>query len=60
MVSIKDVPKPLINAILAAEDERFYQHSGVDYVGVARAAHVQFRLRRRAPGRQHHHHAGRA
>jgi len=38
LVSIKDVPKPLINAILAAEDERFYQHSGVDYVGVARAA----------------------
>src|SRR5262247_2129851 len=42
VVSIKDVPKPLINAILAAEDERFYQHRGVDYVGVARAAMSNF------------------
>ena len=42
VVSIKDVPKPMIEAILAAEDERFYQHSGVDYVGVARAALSNF------------------
>ena len=42
VVNIKDVPKPLINAIIAAEDERFYQHSGVDYVGVARAALSNF------------------
>jgi penicillin-binding protein 1A len=27
------------NAILAAEDERFYQHTGVDYLGVVRAAY---------------------
>jgi penicillin-binding protein 1A len=38
LVDIKDVPAALIHAILAAEDERFYQHSGVDYIGVARAA----------------------
>jgi penicillin-binding protein 1A len=42
VVAIKDVPKPMIQAILAAEDERFYQHSGVDYVGVARAAISNF------------------
>ena len=42
VVSIKDVPQPMIEAILAAEDERFYQHSGVDYVGVARAAISNF------------------
>src|SRR5215510_16073008 len=42
IVSINDVPKPLINAILAAEDERFYHHNGVDYVGVARAAMSNF------------------
>ncbi|MGE4056926.1 MAG: penicillin-binding protein 1A, partial [Vicinamibacterales bacterium] len=42
LVSIKDVPRPLIEAILAAEDERFYQHGGVDYVGVARAALSNF------------------
>lgn len=42
VVSIKDVPKPLVDAILAAEDERYYQHKGVDYTGVARAALANF------------------
>jgi len=37
-VTIDEVPKPLINAILATEDARYYQHHGVDPVGVARAA----------------------
>lgn len=38
VVSIREVPEVLKLAILAAEDERFYQHTGVDYLGVARAA----------------------
>ncbi len=38
VVSMQQVPKTLVNAILAAEDTRFYQHKGVDYVGVGRAA----------------------
>src|SRR3989337_3271082 len=38
LVDIKDVPAALTNAIIAAEDERFYQHAGIDYIGVARAA----------------------
>jgi len=42
VVSIEEVPKSMIGAILAAEDERFYEHSGVDYVGVARAALSNF------------------
>jgi penicillin-binding protein 1A len=42
VVKVADVPQPMIRAILAAEDERFYQHSGVDYVGVARAALSNF------------------
>jgi len=40
VVSIKDVPERLKQAILAAEDERFYQHTGIDYLGVARAAYA--------------------
>jgi len=40
IVSIKDVPPDLKNAILAAEDDRFYEHSGVDYLGVLRAAYT--------------------
>lgn len=38
LVDIQDVPAALTNAIIAAEDERFYQHAGIDYIGVARAA----------------------
>jgi penicillin-binding protein 1A len=40
LVSIDEVPPALIHAIIAAEDERFYQHSGIDYLGVARAAYA--------------------
>ncbi len=38
VVAIRDVPDVMINAILAAEDERFYSHGGVDYISVMRAA----------------------
>ncbi len=37
-VSINDVPEQLIHAILAAEDDQFYHHWGVDFPGIARAA----------------------
>jgi len=37
-VSIKEIPQPLINAVLATEDARYYSHSGVDFIGIARAA----------------------
>jgi penicillin-binding protein 1A len=40
VVSIEEVPPQLKNAILAAEDERFYQHAGIDYLGVMRAAYA--------------------
>ncbi len=38
LVRIKDVPAIMKKAVLAIEDDRFYDHSGVDYVGIARAA----------------------
>ena len=38
VVAIRDVPDVMKQAILAAEDERFYQHGGVDYLSVGRAA----------------------
>lgn len=38
VVKINAVPPMMRQAILAAEDERFYQHGGVDYIGVVRAA----------------------
>lgn len=39
-VSIDEVPKPLIQAILATEDQRFYSHPGVDFIGLFRAFKV--------------------
>ena len=39
---INDVPAVMKQAILAAEDERFYQHPGVDTLGVLRAAYSNF------------------
>ena len=38
LVKIDAVPKLMRQAILAAEDDRFYHHGGVDYLGVVRAA----------------------
>jgi penicillin-binding protein 1A len=38
IIAIGAVPDVMKQAILAAEDERFYQHGGVDYLSVARAA----------------------
>ena len=36
-VPIGEIPKVMRNAILAVEDSRFYEHGGVDYLGVLRA-----------------------
>jgi penicillin-binding protein 1A len=41
-VRIQDVPDTMKQAILAAEDERFYQHPGIDTLGVLRAAYSNF------------------
>ena len=38
LVRIHEVPNVMKQAILAAEDDRFYQHGGVDYIGILRAA----------------------
>src|SRR3954467_10636910 len=35
---IQAVPKLVINAFLAAEDKNFYEHGGIDFSGMARAA----------------------
>ena len=38
VVSINDVPDLMKQAILAAEDDRFYTHGGIDYAGILRAS----------------------
>ena len=49
-VKTDGVPKHLINAILAAEDDGFYSHHGVDFLGLARAALSNFRSGKRGQG----------
>nr|WP_296444994.1 penicillin-binding protein 1A [Rhodoferax sp. UBA5149] len=38
LTPIKEIPKVMTDAVLAIEDSRFYEHGGVDYKGVLRAA----------------------
>lgn len=38
IITIDEVPENFIDALRAGEDKRFWDHQGVDYVGIARAA----------------------
>lgn len=38
-IALEDVPQPLLDAFIATEDRRFYDHGGVDFRGLVRAAH---------------------
>ena len=40
LVSLDDIPQELVDAVLAAEDSRFFQHPGFDLRAIARAAAV--------------------
>jgi penicillin-binding protein 1A len=37
LTPIQDIPKVMKEAVLSIEDNRFYQHGGVDYLGILRA-----------------------
>lgn len=43
LVSIAQVPRHLIYAVLAVEDNRFYQHHGIDIKGILRAIYINLR-----------------
>ncbi len=38
LVPLDKIPRHLVNAIVAIEDARFFEHRGLDFVGIARAA----------------------
>ncbi|QQL44875.1 transglycosylase domain-containing protein [Sulfuriroseicoccus oceanibius] len=42
-IEIDDLPYHLVQALVAAEDSRFYEHRGVDFMGIARAAILNFK-----------------
>ncbi len=50
IVRMADFPERMKQAILAAEDDRFFEHSGVDITGVARAVLANLRAGGRAQG----------
>ncbi len=39
IVHFNDIPKPMVDALLAAEDKNFFHHAGFDPVGIVRAAY---------------------
>lgn len=49
-VQIEDVPPTLVQAFLAAEDDRFFEHSGVDFPGLFRAAYELLRTGEKRQG----------
>jgi penicillin-binding protein 1B len=46
LVPLAQIPPALIDAILAAEDHRFYEHHGIDLVRIVKAAWVDFSAHR--------------
>ena len=50
VIKYSNVPKVLIDAILAAEDDRFFQHQGIDLNGILRSAVNNLIKRSKAQG----------
>ena len=50
MVRFDDIPKILIQAVVSAEDKRFFQHSGFDPLRILKAVYVDIREGRAAQG----------
>ncbi|MCE9543353.1 MAG: transglycosylase domain-containing protein [Verrucomicrobia bacterium] len=42
-IAYEQIPKEMVNAVVAEEDNRFFEHHGVDYLGVLRAAVSNYR-----------------
>jgi penicillin-binding protein 1A len=42
-IPYEQIPKEMLNAVVAEEDNRFFEHHGVDYYGVLRAAISNYR-----------------
>jgi penicillin-binding protein 1A len=49
-ITFNQIPGHLIDAVVATEDRRFFNHSGVDVMGILRAAYVNYRADRIVQG----------
>lgn len=50
VVRVEELPRHVITAFIAAEDASFYEHEGINYLGIARAAVVNLRAGRTRQG----------
>jgi membrane peptidoglycan carboxypeptidase len=50
VAKLKDIPRRVRNAVIAIEDDRFFEHEGVDFRAIARAAVADLRSGRIAQG----------
>jgi penicillin-binding protein 1B len=50
LVKFRDIPPSLVQAVISAEDKRFFQHSGFDPFRILKAAWVDFRSGRKEQG----------
>ena len=50
IIPIEEIPKPVVDAFVAAEDGAFYEHEGLDYAGILRAAFTNLVQGRKAQG----------
>lgn len=50
LVKFADIPKVLVDAVVSAEDKRFFQHSGFDPLRVLKAAYIDVKERKNAQG----------
>jgi penicillin-binding protein 1A len=50
VIPIDEVPEIFIDALRAGEDQRFLTHNGVDYIGIVRAAYLNWKARETTQG----------
>jgi penicillin-binding protein 1B len=50
LVKYDDIPKVLVEAVLAIEDRRFFEHGGVNFMRMAEATWIDFTHQRQAQG----------
>jgi penicillin-binding protein 1B len=50
LVKFEDIPQVLVDAVTSAEDKRFFQHAGIDPLGIIRAAYVDLKKGRKEQG----------
>ena len=53
--TFEELPDTYVQAVIAAEDHRFYQHSGIDVIAIGRALWNDLKAMSFVEGGQHHH-----